>query len=77
MAEEFIVPKDGSDSVQSKRERIKHVLIGSPRTVQGTINKLHLLDYVERHNWSKFVSAGAFGEPDEVMTVLIRYPVFE
>ena len=59
------------------RERIKHVLIGSPRSVQGTINKLHLLDYVERHNWSKLVPAGELGESNEVMSVLIRYPIFE
>ncbi|MBW4653284.1 MAG: hypothetical protein KME20_09675 [Kaiparowitsia implicata GSE-PSE-MK54-09C] len=35
------------------RETLRHLVIGSPDGVQGTINRLHLLQYAERLEWSR------------------------
>ena len=54
------------------RERIKHLLIGSRRSVKATINTLHVNGYAETREWSKPQAAGVLGEPGEVISVLIR-----
>jgi hypothetical protein len=80
MAEEFLPPEDSdsgnqtttSNQTDSRRERIKHLLIGSRKAVRATINVLHVKGYAEVREWSKFQSAGVLGEPGEVVSVLIR-----
>lgn len=81
MAEEFLLPEDSgsgnqattSNQTDSRRERIKHLLIGSRKAVGATIKALHVKGYAEVREWSKPQSAGVLGEPGEVVSVLIRY----
>jgi len=54
------------------RERVKHFLIGSRKTVKSTINTLHIKGYAEVREWSKPQAAGFLGEPGDVVSVLIR-----
>lgn len=72
-ASDIPVPTDLPTEKQASRERIKHLLIGSPRVVTRTIYSLHVLGYAEVREWSKPQSAGVLGEPGEVISVLIRY----
>lgn len=79
MAEEFL-PQEASDSEinisnqsDSSRERIKHLLVGSPKVVTRTIQSLHVAGYAEVREWSKLQSAGELGKPGEVVSVLLRY----
>ncbi|BAY79629.1 hypothetical protein NIES25_61140 (plasmid) [Nostoc linckia NIES-25] len=53
-----------------KREQIKHLLIGSPKGVTSTINRLHLLGYANVGDWSQLLPTA---NPDEVMSILIRH----
>ncbi len=81
MAEEFVSSGDrvnqGVNQVQSSRERIKHLLVGSPRVVKRTIQTLHIQGYAETNFWSKPVAAHELGEPGEVVSVLLRYVAME
>jgi hypothetical protein len=77
MAEEFVSPDDRVHEVQSSRERIKHLLVGSPRVVKRTIQTLHVQGYAEANFWSKPVVANELGEPGEVVSVLLRYVAME
>jgi hypothetical protein len=63
----------GSNQSDSGRKRIKHLLIGSRKTVKATINTLHVLGYSETREWSKPQSAGVLGESGDVVSVLFRY----
>lgn len=80
MAEDFLLPEDSdsgliattSNQTDSRRERIKHLLIGSRKAVGATINALHVKGYAEVREWSKLQSAGVLGQPGEVISVLIR-----
>lgn len=75
MSEEFLSSENAAitrDRAHSGRERIKHLLIGSKRTVKATINALHIKGYAEVREWSKLQPAGVLGEPGEVVSVLIR-----
>jgi hypothetical protein len=62
-----------SNQTDSRRERIKHLLIGSRKTVKATINTLHIKGYSEVREWSKPQSAGVLGEPGDVVSILTRY----
>ncbi|MBD2597538.1 hypothetical protein H6G74_24910 [Nostoc spongiaeforme FACHB-130] len=53
----------------SKRERIKHLLIGSPKAVTSTIHYLQAIGYANVGDWSPLLPAE---DPDEVMSILIR-----
>jgi hypothetical protein len=80
MTKEFINPLDtGSNSTTNldKRRKITHILIGEAEVVRRTIDKLHVIDYAERHQWSKLQPPGNLGSPPEVISVLVRYPIFE
>ncbi|MBH8564483.1 hypothetical protein I8748_20235 [Nostoc sp. CENA67] len=75
---EGFIPKEDSDIVtpgQSfakllpTREPIKHLLIGSPKAVTGTIHYLHIIGYANVGDWSQLLSTG---NGDEVMSILIR-----
>jgi hypothetical protein len=52
------------------RERIKHILIGSPKVVTRTIHQLHTVNYASVGDWSPFLPTD---NPDEVMSILIRH----
>jgi len=64
-----------SNQADSRREQIKHLLIGSKKAVRATISALHVKGYAEVREWSKLQSAGVLGEPGEVVSVLIRYVI--
>ncbi|MBD2299739.1 hypothetical protein [Nostoc sp. FACHB-190] len=53
----------------SKRERIKHLLIGSPKAVTSTIHYLQAIGYANVGDWSPLLPAE---DSDEVMSILIR-----
>ncbi|KYC40733.1 hypothetical protein WA1_24140 [Scytonema hofmannii PCC 7110] len=56
--------------IASNREPIKHMLIGSPKTVTSTIHALQVLGYAEVGAWSPLLPTT---NPGEVMSLLIRY----
>jgi hypothetical protein len=58
----------------SNRERLKHILIGSPELVRSTIHNLHVRGYAEVIAWSPLQPTA---NPGEVMSVLLRYVVRE
>ncbi|MBE9116756.1 hypothetical protein IQ249_12685 [Lusitaniella coriacea LEGE 07157] len=51
------------------REPLKHLLIGSPKTVRGAIHALHVLGYAEVGAWSPLIPTTNEGE---VMSILVR-----
>jgi len=51
------------------REPLKHLLIGSKKTVISTIHYLHVLGYAHATDWSDLIPTG---NPGEVMSILIR-----
>ena len=64
-------------SPQPGRERLRHLVIGSPDVVQGAINHLHLLNYAERLEWSRLFTIPESGilitpEQGEVFSLLRR-----
>ncbi|MBD1918476.1 MULTISPECIES: hypothetical protein [Cyanophyceae] len=63
---------------QPGRERLRHLVIGSPEGVQGAINHLHLLNYAERLEWSRLFTIPDSGilitpEQGEVFSYLLRH----
>jgi hypothetical protein len=63
---------------QPGRERLRHLVIGSPEGVRGAINHLHLLRYAEQREWSRLVTIPESGilitpEQGEVFSYLLRY----
>ncbi|MBD2486781.1 hypothetical protein H6G77_04280 [Aulosira sp. FACHB-615] len=71
MAQERENPEHPQSVPQSfpKRERIKHLLIGSPKAVTSTIHYLQAVGYANVGDWSPLLSTD---NPDEVMSILIR-----
>ncbi|MEB3151490.1 MAG: hypothetical protein VKL60_21040 [Sphaerospermopsis sp.] len=63
---------DSSNQIQVRREKIKHILVGSPELVKRTIHILHTIGYAEVRSWSKPVTAGNLGESGDVVSVLIK-----
>ena len=55
------------------RERLRHILIGSPQAVRGAIRNLHVRGYAEVTAWSPLQPTT---NPGEVMSVLLRYVVW-
>ncbi|NEP23445.1 hypothetical protein [Moorena sp. SIO3I6] len=55
---------------QPGREQIKHILIGSPKTVRVTIYNLYGRGYAQVHEWS---TPQPTGNPSEVISILIRH----
>jgi hypothetical protein len=73
MAEEFVTLEDNSSNqAQVNREKIKHLLVGSPNVVKSTIHRLHTTGYAEIGSWSKPIRAGSLGGSGDVVSVLIR-----
>ena len=63
---------------QPDRERLRHLVIGSPQGVRGAINHLHLLRYAEQREWSQLVTIPESGilitpAQGEVFSYLIRH----
>ncbi len=52
------------------REQIKHLLIGSSKTVSSTIHYLQLIGYAQVGDWSPLLPTS---NPGEVMSILCRY----
>jgi hypothetical protein len=64
-------------AAQGGRERLCHLVLGSPDGVRATINRLHLLTYAEQGHWSPLVTippAGILITPQqgEVFSLLRR-----
>ena len=62
---------------QPGRDRLRHLIIGSPEGVRGAINYLHLLQYAEQREWSQLVTIPESGilitpEQGEVFSLLRR-----
>ena len=62
---------------QPGRERLRHLVIGSPEGVRATINLLHVLNYAEQREWSRLVTIPPSGilitpEQGEVFSLLRR-----
>ncbi|MGF1567956.1 MAG: hypothetical protein ACFCVD_07775 [Nodosilinea sp.] len=62
---------------QPGRERLGHLIIGSPEGVRGAINHLHLLKYAERLEWSQLITIPPAGiviapQQGEVLSYLLR-----
>jgi len=64
-------------SPQPGRERLRHLVIGSPEGVRATINLLHVLTYAEQATWSQLITIPPSGilitpEQGEVFSLLRR-----
>ncbi|MDJ0708720.1 MAG: hypothetical protein QNJ46_36115, partial [Leptolyngbyaceae cyanobacterium MO_188.B28] len=62
---------------QPGRERLRHLIIGSPERVQSVIKSLHVLNYAEQHLWSQLITIPASGilitpEQGEALSYLMR-----
>ncbi len=62
---------------QPGRERLRHLVIGSPEGVRGAINLLHVLTYAEQATWSQLIAIPPSGilitpEQGEVFSLLRR-----
>ncbi|WP_414551117.1 hypothetical protein [Anabaena sp. CCY 0017] len=53
----------------TKREPVKHLLIGSPKAVTSTIHYLQVVGYASTGDWSPLLPTS---NPGEVMSILIR-----
>jgi hypothetical protein len=65
-------------SPQPGRERLRHLVIGSPEGVRATINRLHVLTYAEQATWSQLITIPPSGilitpEQGEVFSYLLRH----
>ncbi|MBW4652123.1 MAG: hypothetical protein KME20_03565 [Kaiparowitsia implicata GSE-PSE-MK54-09C] len=63
---------------QPGRERLRHLVIGSPKGVRSTIHTLHVLNFVEQSTWSQLIAIPPSGilitpEQGEVFSLLRRY----
>ncbi|WP_416235652.1 hypothetical protein [Nodularia sp. UHCC 0506] len=57
------------ENASPRREPIKHLLIGSPKTVSSTIHYLQVIGYASIGDWSPLLPTT---NPGEVMSILIR-----
>ncbi|WP_052049478.1 hypothetical protein [Leptolyngbya sp. KIOST-1] len=62
---------------QPGRERLRHLVIGSPEGVRSAIHQLHVLNYAEQVTWSQLVTIPPSGilitpEQGEVFSLLRR-----
>ena len=60
------------------RERLRHLIMGSPDGVRSTIHTLHVLHYAKQGTWSRLLQIPESGivltpEQGEVFSYLLRY----
>ena len=60
----------GGEKTSPNREPLKHLLIGSPKAVRGTIYNLQVIGYANVGDWSPLQRTL---NPGEVMSILRRY----
>ncbi|MGB7086227.1 MAG: hypothetical protein WBD47_11790 [Phormidesmis sp.] len=53
---------------QTPRDHVRHLLFGTPQSVQATIKLLHKLGYAEPNDWSQPISTGRAGEVMAILT---------
>ncbi|MGF1570778.1 MAG: hypothetical protein ACFCVD_22340 [Nodosilinea sp.] len=63
---------------QPGRERLRHLVMGSPQGVRATINSLHALQYADQGTWSRLIDIPPSGivitpEQGEVFSYLVRH----
>ncbi len=63
--------------VPPERDRLRHLIIGSPESVRSAIHQLHVLGYAEQLAWSQLITIPASGltitpEQGEVLSLLRR-----
>ncbi|HAA30794.1 MAG TPA: hypothetical protein DCE56_27730, partial [Cyanobacteria bacterium UBA8553] len=59
-----------SDTAPHNREKLRHILIGTPKVVRSAIHLLHVLGYAEATAWSPLQPTA---NPGEVISILVRY----
>ncbi len=68
-------PPDESDRTDPKN-RLRHILLGSPEEIRQVIHQLHVLNYVEPMLWSPIMAVGErliiTPEQGEAMSLLRR-----
>jgi hypothetical protein len=60
---------ESKSEIISDREPLKHLLIGSRKTVTSTIHHLQVIGYADVGDWSELLPTGNSGE---VMSILSR-----
>ena len=48
----------GNPEAQPERDRLRHLIIGSPEGVRSAIHQLHVLNYAEQLAWSQKILQG-------------------
>ena len=56
------------------REQVRHLLLGTPAALQGTIRLLHKLGYAEPNDWSRPMPTG---RANEMMAILTKRVMVE
>jgi len=56
------------DSAIISPDQARHMLFGTPDSVQSTIARLHKLGYAEPNDWSRLLSTGRSGEVMAILT---------
>ncbi|MGB7250242.1 MAG: hypothetical protein WBC73_14990 [Phormidesmis sp.] len=65
-------PTDGPTVASSECEPVRHLLFGTPPTVQATIHHLYRLNYAEPNDWSQPISTGRANEVMAILTKRVR-----
>ncbi|MGB3765897.1 MAG: hypothetical protein WA947_05020 [Phormidesmis sp.] len=65
-------PSLPTSPASTEPSRVRHMLFGTPTTVQTTIRHLHKLGYADPNDWSKPVSTGRRNEVMAILTKRVR-----
>jgi hypothetical protein len=68
-AQSVPILSQGSSQTEPNREPLKHLLIGTPRTVTSTIHYLQVIGYADVGDWSPLLPSP---NPGEVISILSR-----
>lgn len=68
-AQNVPILSQGSSQTEPNREPLKHLLIGTTRTVTSTIHYLQVIGYADVGDWSPLLPSP---NPGEVMSILSR-----
>lgn len=68
-AQNVPILSQGSSQTEPNREPLKHLLIGTARTVTSTIHYLQVIGYADVGDWSPLLPSP---NPGEVMSILSR-----